>query len=295
MSDLAIQIKGLTKKYGKTLAVDGVDLDVPKGKVVALMGRNGAGKTSIIRMLLGLTPITSGSASVLGLDSHKKHVQIRKSVGYVPENHHMYRWMKISEIAKFTSAFYPKWNSEHCEQLLKKFGLDPSKKISELSRGMVAKVALTLALSHEPELLILDEPTSGLDAVIRKEFLESIVDVVADEGRSVLISSHLLNDVERITDHVALIDHGHIKLTEDMESLKSRMREVKITFPNDAPEKVDIPGVLSAKQTRREWELVMENFDASTIGAIEQKLPGVEIEERDMSLEEIFIALVNGG
>jgi len=133
------------------------------------MGRNGAGKTSLIKTLLGLIPMSSGSADVLGMSSLKDHVQIRKRVGYVPEAHNLYKWMTIEETVRFVSAFYPTWDGSLCDELLCKFGLDPRKKIAELSRGMVAKTGLTLALSHKPDLLILDEPTGGLDAVIRKD------------------------------------------------------------------------------------------------------------------------------
>ena len=292
MSEAVIQTNGLTKRYKKVLAVDNVDLEIPRGQVFALMGRNGAGKTSIIRMLLGLTPITKGSASVLGLDSARKHVAIRKRVGYVPEVHHMYRWMTIAEIARFTSAFYPTWSTQHCAELLDRFGLDPKKKIRELSRGMVAKVALTLALAHEPEVLVLDEPTSGLDAVVRKEFLQSIVHVAADEGKTVLISSHLLNDVERVTDRVALIDHGKIKLVEDMESLKSRMREIKVTFPDGQPEDIALDGIVALEKDRHEWLMVVENFSDELLPQVQKELPGATIIPRDLSLEEVFVALV---
>jgi ABC-type multidrug transport system ATPase subunit len=287
-----IETKGLIKKYGKTEAVHGVDLCVEPGKVFALMGRNGAGKTSIIRMLLGLTPITKGAASVLGLDSKKEHVAIRKRVGYVPEEHHMYRWMKVREIAWFTSSFYPTWDNALCDSLMERFGLDPNKKIKELSRGMIAKTALVLALSHRPEVLVLDEPTSGLDAVIRKEFLESVVDVAADEGRSVLISSHLLNDVERVTDRVALLDHGRIKLTENLEDLKVRVREVSITFNGPAPTDTAIPGALRVDTGPAEWGAIFDNYSPATLADLTQRFPTATLTPRTLTLEEIFVALV---
>lgn len=292
MNEPVISTRGLTKRYGKVLAVDGVNLDVPRGKVFALMGRNGAGKTSIIRMLLGLTPITAGEATVLGFASAAQHVEIRKRVGYVPETHHMYQWMTVREITRFCSAFYPTWNAELNDSCLRRFGLDPGKRIKELSRGMVAKVALTLALAHEPRLLVLDEPTSGLDAVIRREFLESVVNVAADQGRTVVISSHLLTDVERVADRVALMDHGRIKLVEDLEQLKSRMHEIKVTFADGPPAAVDLPGIVSLKKDRREWLIVLENFGPDTMPRLQAAFPGAQLAPRAMSLEEIFVALV---
>jgi len=292
MDDAVIRTENLTKRYGKLAAVSEVNLEVPPGKIFALMGRNGAGKSSLIRMLLGLTPISAGRTTVLGLDSAKQHVPIRARVGYVPEAHHMYRWMRIADVARFTASFYPTWNEKSCADLIRKFDLDPSKRIKELSRGMVAKVALTLALAHEPRLLVLDEPTDGLDAVVRKEFLESIVSVAADEGRTVLISSHLLQDIERVADRVALMEESRIGLIEDTDTLKARFRELKITFTNGAPTAFNMPGVLSLHKEPREWLMVFEKFGPETIPQLQSSLPGAHIVTRDMTLEEIFVALV---
>ena len=292
MSEAVIRTNHLTKCYGKLLAVDDASFTVPAGRVFGLMGRNGAGKTSLIRMLVGLTPITGGRATVLGFDSEKNHVEIRRRVGYVPETHHMYPWMTVREIARFCSAFYSMWNADLCEGMLGKFDLDPARKVKELSRGMVAKLALVLALSHEPKLLVLDEPTSGLDATVRKEFLESIVNVAADEGRTVLISSHLLTDVERVADSVALIDRGKIRLVEHTEELKSRMREVRVTFRAEPPEQFEMPGVLSVKKSAHEWLLVLDDFGPGSLPDLRARLPGATLEPRSMNLEEVFIALV---
>ena len=147
MSEAVIRAEGLVKRYGGVTAVAGVDLDVSEGVVFALMGRNGAGKSSLIRMLLGLEPITAGRGTVLGFDSTRESVPLRARVGYVPETHHMYRWMTVAEIARFASAFYPTWDDAFCADLLRRFGLDPARRIRELSRGGVAKTALTLALA----------------------------------------------------------------------------------------------------------------------------------------------------
>ena len=292
MSIEVIKTEGLTKQYGKLAAVDGADLVVPPGCVFALMGRNGAGKTTLIRCLLGLTPISGGSARVLGKDAAREHVAIRREVGYVPETHHLIRWMRIEELAWFTSAFYPTWNATLCGDLLRRFDLDPKKRVRELSRGMVAKLALTLALAHEPSLLVLDEPTSGLDAVVRKEFLESVIGVAAVGGRTVLISSHILHDVERVTDRVALMDHGRIRLVEDLATLKQRMREVRVTFKGEPPAGCDLPGLLRLQRGAHEWVMVFGEFDREMPSKLATTFPGARIETREMNLEEIFVALV---
>lgn len=294
MNEPVIHTDDLTIRYGKLVAVDGVTLDVPPGCVFALMGRNGAGKTSLIRALLGLTPISSGSATVFGLDSATRHVEIRRRVGYVPESHHQYRWMTVAEIVRFASAFYPTWDPELCDACIERFGLDRGKKIKELSRGMVAKVALTLALAHKPQLLVLDEPTGGLDAVIRREFLESVVDVAADEGRTVLISSHLLSDVERVADRVALLHEGGLRLVDDAEALKARVRELTLTFPGEPPEDPQIDGLLSAQREGHEWRVVLDNCNDDTVPRLRRQFAEGTVSSRDLSLEEIFVALVGG-
>jgi len=175
MAETVIETRGLARRFGKVHAVDGLDLSVPRGSVFGFIGRNGAGKTTTVRMLLGLLPMTQGfrmllgllpmtqgSATVLGLDSRKESFDIKRRVGYVPEIHHFYKWMTVGELTRFTSSFYPSWQEKKCSELLTRFELDPAKKIKELSKGMVAKAALTLALAHNPELLVLDEPTGGL-------------------------------------------------------------------------------------------------------------------------------------
>ena len=287
-----IRTEALTKRFGKLAAVGDVSFEVPEGCVFALMGRNGAGKTTTIRMLLGLESITKGKATVLGLDPRKKDVEIRRGTGYVPESHHIYKWMKVREVAWFCSAFYPTWNDALCRDLLDRFSLDPEKRVKELSRGMVAKLALTLALAHEPKLLVLDEPTSGLDVIVRREFLGSIVNVIAEFNRTVLISSHLLADVERVADRVALMHEGQLRLVEDLESLKSRVCSVRVTFPGEAPESVEAPGLIRSEKSGQEWLLTYDNYTDDTIPALRQKLPNATLAAEPLGLEEIFIALV---
>ena len=291
---VAIRTDKLTRRFGRTIAVDGLDLEVPRGCVLGLAGRNGAGKTTAIRMLLGLLRPTAGSATVLGLDPRKKDVAIRRRVGYVPESHHIYPWMRVREVTRFCAPFYPTWSPERCAELLDRFGLDPSQKVKALSRGMVAKVALTLALAHDPELLVLDEPTSGLDVVVRREFLGSIVRLIAEEGRTVLLSSHLLADVERVADRIALLDGGKLRLVEDLVALKARFRRLDITFPADPPAELPIGGVLSTHRDGRRCELILDHFAPAALAALRAACPSARIEEHDMGLEDIFVALVGG-
>jgi ABC-2 type transport system ATP-binding protein len=291
MDSPVIQANGLSKRFGRVTAVTELSLEVPSGQVLALMGANGAGKTTLIRMLLGLLRPDTGSASVLGLDPQRESVRLRQRVGYVPETHHFYPWMQIGEVCRFAAGAYPTWDADTCQGLLRTFSLDPEKRMGGLSRGMTAKVALTLALAHRPRLLVLDEATSGLDAAVRQEFLETMVGVAADEGRTVLISSHLLNEVERVVDHAAFIDRGRLRFVEDVESLRERFREIRLTFADEAPDALDLPGVLQATRLGREWVAVIDNASEARLGAIRERFPEAESASRVLSLQEVFVAL----
>jgi len=290
----AIEARGLTKRFRGKTAVGGLDLQVPRGCVFALAGPNGAGKTTTIRMLLGLLRPTSGLTRVLGLDPAADSVALRRKVGYVPETHRIYSWMTVGEVLGFCAPFYPTWSRKRATELLARFDLKEDQRVKELSRGMVAKVALTLALAHEPELLILDEPTSGLDVIVRREFLESIVSLVCEEGRTVLISSHNLADVERVAERIAFLDAGRLVLVEDLASLKARFRQVGLAFADEPPADLSAEGVLTARRDGRRWELVFDRFGPTTLQELSLAFPSAHVEERSLSLEDIFVVLMGG-
>ena len=226
----ALILENVSKSYGSgKTAMAQVGYSVARGMVFALLGENGAGKTTTIRILLGLTAADSGTISVLGLSPAKDDVAIRRRVGYVPEQPSLYEWMTVEEMGRFAAVFYSEgyW-SEYC-RLIESFGLPPKTKISELSKGMKAEVSLSLALAHDPELLILDEPTSGLDAMIRRRFMESMVDR-ASVGKTVFLSSHQITEVERVADTIAIMKKSTILLVEPLEQLKSTTLLVTLTY-----------------------------------------------------------------
>jgi ABC-2 type transport system ATP-binding protein len=290
-STFAIETHGLTKRYGKKLAVNGLDLAVPTGSVFAFLGRNGAGKTTTIRMFLNLLGRTSGDIRVLGLDPAKCDQEIKRRTGYVEEGQHMYGWMKIDEIIRFCADFYPTWDSAYAEELLKALELSPGEKIKNLSRGTQAKVALLLALAHRPELLILDEPTAGLDVIVRREFIEGIIDLIQEQGRTVFFSSHLVHEVERIANWVGIVDCGRMVECMPIEELKARVKRVKLTFENDAPESVQVGGQLTYKKQARQASLTIKDYSEKTLAEIDS-LGARSFNVLDLSLEDIFVAYV---
>src|SRR6185436_19553712 len=224
-----IELKGVTKRYGSNTALENVSLEVPPGVVFALLGENGAGKTTSIRLMLGLAEPTQGEVRVLGLDSSREGLTIRRRIGYLPERPTLYEWMTAAEIGWFTAGFYADGFEQQFRTLVSGFRVPLDRKLSQLSKGMRAKVALSLAMAHQPELLILDEPTSGLDTMVRREFLESMVDIAA-EGRTVLLSSHQIGEVERVADIVAIMHAGRVLLVERLEDIKRTTRQVTITM-----------------------------------------------------------------
>ena len=293
MSSPVIQTTDLTKRFGKNVAVDSLSLAVPEGTVFGFLGRNGAGKTTTIKMLLGLLPRTSGSASVLGLDSARKSLDIKRQVGYVPEQHHLYRWMTVDQLMWFCKAFYPTWDDAECARLLERFKLPGDKKIRQLSRGMIAKTALTLALAHDPKILVLDEPTGGLDVIVRREFLESIVRLIQERGKTVFISSHLLADVERVADQVAIIDRGALVAQESLESLKSRVKRLRLRYDGPAPDKIEVEGMLRSSRDKQEWIVSVDNFDADSERQVLQQAGATSLEVVDLDLEGIFVEFLH--
>jgi ABC-2 type transport system ATP-binding protein len=288
--DSVIQLKNVFKQFGEQMALADVSLDVPPGVVFALLGENGAGKTTAIKLLLGLEEATSGRASVLGLDSRHHGLEIRRRVGYVPERPTLYEWMTVAEIGWFAAGFYDAAYLPRYEALVAQYELPLKRKIKDLSKGMRAKVALSLALAHEPEVLILDEPTSGLDTLVRREFLESMVDLAA-AGRTVLLSSHQIAEVERVADFVAILSHGKLLLVEQLDTLKQQVRELTVTLADGAAAPPVVCGELLRRRHRaRQCQLLVRYLAEEHIETLRSHGGVASVESRTPALEEIFVA-----
>ncbi len=290
--DPVIRFQNTSKRYGKTVALDDVSFDIPAGVVCAVLGANGAGKSTAIRLLLGLDDPDSGSTEVLGMSSRTHALEIRSRIGYVADQPPLYDWMTVGEIGWFAAGFYPTGYQAQYESLLNKFDLVADQKISGLSKGMRAKVALSLAMAHRPELLILDEPTSGLDPLVRREFLESMIDVSA-EGRTVLLASHQVSEVERVADMVAILLNGKLICLERLEDLKRSTQEVVLTLPDAGAPVPAMPGaVLAHVVYGHEHVWMVRRLDIDTLNqqCAEVNLPSPLI--RTPSLEDILLAIL---
>ena len=283
----AITTQGLTKRYGADDGVHGLDLTVPRGSTFGLLGPNGAGKSTTLKMLMGLIAPDEGHAEVLGVSPPFGDVPLRARIGYVPERHCMYRWMTVSEIVRFVSAFYPTWNASFCDALLRQYGLDLGKKVEQLSHGMQTKLALTLALAHEPELLLLDEPTTGLDPIVREEFLEGILHpLVAESERTVIFSSHIMSDIETVADTIAIVNRGRLLTCRSRDDLANGIKRI-VTAGADIP---PFPVIHSEPQSDS-TALIVDEFDSARYAAWSGATTATV---HDMTLEDTFKAFVKG-
>lgn len=289
--DNAIETENLGRKFGTFDAVRGVNLSVLKGTVFGLLGINGAGKSTIIKMIIGHLRPTTGGVRVLGRTLDEDLVEIRKRVAYVSETRYLYEWMTVAESIKFTRAFHATWDDEKAAHLLKRFSLPPDKKIKQLSRGNRARVCLLLALSFNPELIILDEPTSGLDPIVRRDFIENIVSEISEEGKTVLFSSHIVEEVERVADYVGIINDGELLLTSSVDDIKASYKRIRYSTNGTRPELAGVPGILGVENGRHEQVLTVKGWGEETVRALGAR--GVsEPEVLPISLEEIFVSSV---
>ena len=290
----AIEMTAVSKSFGRKVAVDEVSLSVPTGTTFGFIGPNGAGKSTTIRMLMGLLPMDSGSAKVLGVDVVARPQAVRPSVGYVPEQQFIYRWMRVRDVLRFCRSFYATWNDALCQQLLEQFQLPTDRKVKALSKGMLVKLALLLAVVHEPKLLILDEPTAGLDPLVREEFLDGVLRTICGGDRTVLFSSHTLSDVQRLADSIGIIHEGRLLVHCPVDQLVSRTKRVRMVLQNSNPPPQLLAKGIYHQLHRRECVLTVPDFSSQTVDEL-SGFDGVEIVEvLDVTLEEVFKDYIRG-
>jgi ABC-2 type transport system ATP-binding protein len=292
MTDV-ITTHNLSKRYRKTLALDGLSLSVPEGGVYALLGANGAGKTTALKLLMNLHAPTAGEATVLGVDSRTLQGHHFSQIGYVSENQDLPGWMTLKYLLTYLKGFYPTWNDDRAADLVAHFKLPLDRPIRQFSRGMQMKASLASSLCYEPRLLVLDEPFSGLDPLTRDELISALLD--CGERTSILVSSHDLADIESFASHVGYLDQGKLEFSEELSSLTARFREMQVTLAEPA-----LPSPWPAHWLRPESSpavvrFVETHFDPErTMAEIRLLFRGVShIEATPMPLRSIFVTLAS--
>ena len=291
MSETVIDIRGLTRQFGKKAALHDVSLQVPRGCVFGLVGENGAGKTTLIKHVLGLLRAQVGSVRVFERDPAEDPVGVLSRIGCLSEDRDLPDWMRVDELLQYMRAFYPSWDDRIADELCRRFELDLRQRVGTLSRGQRARAGLVTALAHRPDLLVLDEPSSGLDPVVRRDILGEIVRTVADEGRTVLFSSHLLDEVERVADRVALVHKGRIVVSDSLEQIKSSHRRFTVRFAQPQYSPPQLQGALACTGEGQEWTF-LANGGSELLRRTVADHGGTIVDESAPTLEEIFVSHV---
>lgn len=286
-----IEVTELRRKFGRTDAVDGLTLTVRRGCCYGLFGRNGAGKTTTIKCLLNLLRPTSGTIRLFGLDPVRHELAVKQRVAYVPDAVAFYPWMSVRETIDYFASFHSGWNRTTERRLLDRFNLDLGQRASRLSRGQRTQLALVLAISSEPELLILDEPTSGLDPIVRREFIETVIGVYQDgdpERRTVFVSTHLIGEFEGLIDEFTIIEQGRNVLTLDADVARERFQKIYARF-RDESTAADVPGLRRLRQRGREVEFLADGNVADVMSRLQVRSPEALTVET-LTLEDIFVS-----
>jgi ABC-2 type transport system ATP-binding protein len=304
--DVIVEIKNLSRQFGEKKALNQINLQIPRGKVFGIVGENGAGKTTLIKHILGSLAAQKGQVNVFGHDPVANPEKALAHIGYLSEEPELPEWMTIAQYLNYMSAFYPRWDQEYANDLVESFGLDISEKIKNLSKGQRARTGLIAAQAHKPDLLLLDEPSSGLDPIIRKDILQAVIRTVVDEGRSVVFSSHFLDEVERVCDHLVMFSQGQVLVSAPMDEVLNHHYESVVRGPEDliwlednrkqqedskqlTDNQSSNDGIFKAEYKYGEW--IINSFGDKQCLQLSIQKKGCELlSTRQMSLNEIFVA-----
>jgi len=289
-TDSAINVQGLTKRFGAKTVLDRLDLQVPRGAVVGLMGLNGAGKTTLIQCMLGLLRVDAGTTQLLGYDAGELPPSAKERLGYVPQAPQLYPWMKGRSVIHYTASFYPKWDEAWASELAARWRIPLDTRVQALSTGQLHSLALLLALAPRPDLLVLDEPVSTLDPIARRDFLRSLLEMTGGGSRTVLFSTHISSDLERVATHVAILRAGRITCFSELDELKDRVKRLRLSANEDLPGDLAIPGSLHTTIHGRSALAAVTDVTPDMVDEL-RELWNADVRVEDLNLEEIFVEL----
>lgn len=290
MDNNVINVNRLSKSYGSRKVLKELSLKVPAGSVFGLLGKNGAGKTTLIKCAMGLLKPSAGEIQVLGDDPWRFKDATKARIGFVPQTDRIFPWLTVQQLLNHTGSFYPRWDKGLVNRLLKDWELDPSQKVGLLSEGQAQTLMIILALAPCPELLVFDEPVASLDPVARRQFLKTILDLVADRECTVFFSTHITSDLERVADRVAVLKEGRIDFCGGLDELKDGVKRLRVVSPDRDFQHLTYPGVVNCTLRGREALLTVREY-LSDIKAALVKDWQASVTVEDLSLEEIFVEL----
>ncbi|MEZ6128122.1 MAG: ABC transporter ATP-binding protein [Planctomycetaceae bacterium] len=291
MTDAVIQMKHVTKQFGRKTVLDGLDYCLRRGTVTGLLGKNGAGKTTLLKCALGLQTPQNGTITVFDEPALRLSAAVKGRLAYVPQEVSLYPWMKAHQIIAYTRAFYPRWNDSLIARLMSEWDLPTEDRVGTMSTGQVQKLSIVMALGHEPDLLILDEPVASLDPDARRKFLATLLDIALSGERTVLFSTHITSDLERVADHVAVLQSSRIVYDNELSHLKDSVKRLRLSFSGSVPTQLDeLPGLLSCDRNGSTAMLCVSDFDPELPDRLRDTWQA-EVEVEDLNLEEIFLEL----
>jgi ABC-2 type transport system ATP-binding protein len=285
-----LEMRGVSKLYSKRPVLDRLNLAVPRGTVVGLLGKNGAGKTTLLRAALGMARVDHGTVTILDEPAWTLSASAKQQIGYVPQSPQLYPWMRVEQIIAYTASFYRHWNRALVERLVRQWEVPLGRRAGTLSVGELQKLALVLALGHEPALLVLDEPVAALDPSARREFLKVVLEIAAGGERTVIFSTHITSDLERVADRVAILQRGAISFFGELGELKDQVKRLAITSANSFPGQISLPGLISQKIEGKQALVTTRAWSPALAGQLESEWHA-EVEVQDLNLEEIFLEL----
>ena len=290
MSESIVNVTSLEKTFVKNRVLSGVDLHIERGTVVGLVGTNGAGKSTLIKCMLGLLRPTSGGAYVFGEEAWDLSEANKARLSYVPQDIKLYPWMKVRHVIDYTSAFYENWDRSWVDQLVSRWQLPAGDLVRTLSTGQAQKLALVLAMGHRPELMVLDEPVASLDPVGRREFLRAILELTSSHERTILFSTHITSDLERIASHVAILRQGRVVFYDELDALKDRFKRLRVRALETLPDDFAVDGALRMERNGATAMVVVPDVSESTVRDIRSRW-NADVSVEDLNLEEIFVEL----
>ncbi len=290
MDNSVIHMSGVTKAYKDKTVLNNLNFDLTRGSVTGLLGKNGAGKTTLIKSALGLIKPQSGEIRVMDEAVWDLSPEAKARLGYVPQEPSLYEWMKVGQMLDYIGAFYPEWNRDRVMQLLSEWEIDAAGRIKTLSVGQKQKLAILAAIGHEPELLVFDEPVANLDPMARRQFLKTILDIAAEGDNTVLFSTHITSDLERVADRVAVLKGGKIVFNNELDVLKDSVKRLHIASEKELPAEFAIDGTLHADVSGSQARVTVQDWSAEKKAELETKW-NAEVTVEDLNLEDIFLEM----